>query len=208
MKIAVFGGTGQTGKAFVTQALQAGHKVRVLARTPEKMDLVHDHLQVLKGDVTHQADVQQALEGQDIAVCTIGGNGLSDASTRTIGTGHIITAMKSMQIKKLVVCSVLGIGGSKKHLGMMGHMVLKTILKKPRQDHEAQEELVYNSGLEWVIIRPPQLINGPSSGTYKVVAENERNFVGTKMTRADVAHCMMRACQEDGWVKQAWSISY
>jgi len=37
MTIAVFGGTGETGKEVVYQALKQGEKVVVLARTPEKM---------------------------------------------------------------------------------------------------------------------------------------------------------------------------
>ena len=38
--IAVFGGTGETGKEVVYQALKQGQKVVVLARSPEKMKWV------------------------------------------------------------------------------------------------------------------------------------------------------------------------
>ena len=50
MNIAVFGGTGGLGKALVTQGLEAGHEVLVLARTPEKMTVTHDALTVVQGD--------------------------------------------------------------------------------------------------------------------------------------------------------------
>jgi|GEM_PF-6488115 len=36
MKIAIFGGTGKTGKHLVLEALNAGHDVTILARTPSK----------------------------------------------------------------------------------------------------------------------------------------------------------------------------
>ena len=49
MKIAVFGGTSVMGKSFVAQALEAGHSIQVLARTPEKMDQEHEDLSVLQG---------------------------------------------------------------------------------------------------------------------------------------------------------------
>jgi uncharacterized protein YbjT (DUF2867 family) len=90
---------------------------------------------------------------------------------------------------------------------MIGKLVLNTILKNPKRDHEAQEELVYQSGLDWVIIRPPQLVNGPLSDAYRLASESDPNFTGTQVTRADVAHCMMRALQEEDWSRQAWSIS-
>lgn len=38
LKLLVFGGTGGTGKEVVTQALQRGHLVTVVVRTPEKVD--------------------------------------------------------------------------------------------------------------------------------------------------------------------------
>jgi len=38
LKLLVFGGTGGTGKEVVTQALQRGHLVTAVVRTPEKVD--------------------------------------------------------------------------------------------------------------------------------------------------------------------------
>ena len=208
MKIAVFGGTGQTGRQFVEQALEAGHTLKVLARNPQKMSINHPHLEVIEGDVTVLDDVQKVIDGQEVVVCTIGGDGLDDATTRTLGTGHIISSMKTSDVHQLIVCSVLGIGGSKKHLGMMGKAVLNTLLKKPKMDHEGQESLVQSSDLKWVIIRPPRLNDGQHTGTYKIVHEDESGFKGTQISRADVAHCLLRALSEPEWVGKALSISY
>jgi len=41
----VFGGTGQTGQHVTRLALSAGHRVRVLARTPSKLALADDDLE-------------------------------------------------------------------------------------------------------------------------------------------------------------------
>ena len=49
MKIAVIGATGQTGQCVVQQALDEGHEVIALVRSPEKMTIEHKALQV--GDV-------------------------------------------------------------------------------------------------------------------------------------------------------------
>ena len=38
LKLLVFGGTGGTGKEVVTQALQRGHLVTAVVRTPEKVE--------------------------------------------------------------------------------------------------------------------------------------------------------------------------
>ena len=39
LKIVVFGATGRTGKEVVKQALEKGHHVTAVVRTPEKMNI-------------------------------------------------------------------------------------------------------------------------------------------------------------------------
>lgn len=39
LKIVVFGATGRTGKDVVKQALEKGHHVTAVVRTPEKVDI-------------------------------------------------------------------------------------------------------------------------------------------------------------------------
>ena len=57
----VFGGTGQTGQHFTRLALDAGHRLRVLARTPAKVTIQHDDLEVVQGaldDVRANTDLR------------------------------------------------------------------------------------------------------------------------------------------------------
>ncbi|MFJ8074419.1 SDR family oxidoreductase [Streptomyces sp. NPDC096176] len=65
----VTGATGYIGGRLVPELLKAGHRVRCLARTPEKL---RDHpwakdVEVAKGDVTDAASVAEALRGIDVA---------------------------------------------------------------------------------------------------------------------------------------------
>jgi len=39
LKLVVFGATGRTGKEIVKQALEKGHHVTAVVRTPEKMNI-------------------------------------------------------------------------------------------------------------------------------------------------------------------------
>ena len=152
--------------------------------------------------------MQNTLQGQQAVVCTIGGNGLGDSTTRSEGTKNIISSMKSSNLGPLVLCSVLGVGKSKNHLSMMGKMALNTILRNPKKDHTIQEDVVKSSGLDWVIIRPPRLVNSPKTEDYKMVDETEKGFIGKQIAREDVAHCMLRALHEEDWVGKAFSVSY
>ena len=38
-KLVVFGATGRTGKEVVKQALEKGHHITAVVRTPEKLDI-------------------------------------------------------------------------------------------------------------------------------------------------------------------------
>lgn len=52
MRLLVMGGTGQTGKEVVRQALQEGHSVTAVVRSPEKVTETHDNLKVrLRADI-------------------------------------------------------------------------------------------------------------------------------------------------------------
>lgn len=57
----VFGGTGGTGKHFVSQVLAEGHKVRALVRDPAKMRMESPNLQVLQGSITAVANLDELV---------------------------------------------------------------------------------------------------------------------------------------------------
>ncbi len=68
MRCVVFGATGYIGGRLVPELLSAGHTVRVLARTPDKLTEVpwHDDVEIVEGDVTDAEIVAAALAGQDV----------------------------------------------------------------------------------------------------------------------------------------------
>ncbi|NMO00121.1 SDR family oxidoreductase [Gordonia sp. TBRC 11910] len=68
MHVVVFGATGYIGGRLVPELLHAGHQVRVMARTPAKLDDVpwRADVEVVRGDVTDAAAVAEALNGQDV----------------------------------------------------------------------------------------------------------------------------------------------
>jgi uncharacterized protein YbjT (DUF2867 family) len=65
------------------------------------------------------------------------------------------------------------------------------LLKYSFADMRRTEDLVRVSGLEWTIVRPPMLTNGPRTGFYRrVVDRNVRG--GIRVSRADLADCILR----------------
>jgi uncharacterized protein YbjT (DUF2867 family) len=68
MRCIVFGATGYLGARLVPELLSAGHEVRVMARTPAKLDDVpwRSRVEVMEGDVTNTERVREALDGQQV----------------------------------------------------------------------------------------------------------------------------------------------
>jgi uncharacterized protein YbjT (DUF2867 family) len=68
MRCVIFGATGYLGVRLVPQLLAAGHDVRVMARTPAKLDNVpwRQDVEVVQGDVADGDTVRHALDGQQV----------------------------------------------------------------------------------------------------------------------------------------------
>lgn len=72
--IAIFGGTGQTGRHVLNHALQLGYAVRVLARDPRKLNVEHDRLTVIHGDFENVAALHETISGATHVICCAGGS--------------------------------------------------------------------------------------------------------------------------------------
>ena len=109
--IAVFGGTGATGRECVYQALNQGYNVVTLARDPSRMinpDRIGgvnamDRLQVVTGNVCNAGDVEKVYsliesKGDEVVgtIVALGGKTKNVGETMlTDGTKNIIQAMKT-----------------------------------------------------------------------------------------------------------------
>ncbi|CAN5714543.1 hypothetical protein BH24ACT20_BH24ACT20_17470 [soil metagenome] len=61
MKLIVFGSTGSVGRRLVELGLVQGHEVAAFVRSPAKLDVEHESLEVVQGDVM---DLVSVVEGR------------------------------------------------------------------------------------------------------------------------------------------------
>jgi putative NADH-flavin reductase len=209
MKIAVFGATGGTGRELVGQALERGHHVTAQARSPEKLaGLGHANLDVVRGDVLDQTDVERAVTGQEAVLCAIG-SGAERTTLREDGTRHIVEAMGATGVRRLICLSSLGVGDSRANLGFFTrYLVVGVFLRHAFADHEGQEAVIRNSVLDWTIVRPPHLKEGPQTGEYRYgFPPTDRSIQGW-ISRADVADFMLNQLDSDTYLRQSPGVSY
>jgi putative NADH-flavin reductase len=209
MKILVAGGTSGTGRRVVEQALERGHEVTLLARDPDRLDLKHASLRVVKGDVLDVTAMGRVVSGHDAVIFAVGATLQALKQNPTVfsdGTRNTIEAMQAAGVKRLVVLSSHGTGDSKATAGFVLNRIIKPLFLAPYfDDHERQEAVVRPSPLDWVIVRPWVLTNGPAKGRYKVV-EQPGAPAHMRISRADVAGFMLSAVETDQYVRKAVSI--
>ncbi len=187
-KVLVIGATGPLGRQIVAEATRAGHRVRALARNPSTASF--DGAEVVRGDVMDRASLERAADGQDAAICSLGSKlTLRPMTLLSEGTKNLIDALTARGVRRLLCVTGIGAGDSKGHGGFVYDWIIQPlILREIYRDKTRQEQLVRASGLDWTIVRPAMLTEGPARGpgAYRV-ASDLTGFVATKIARADVA---------------------
>src|SRR3712207_3988332 len=167
MRIAVFGATGATGRHVVGQALEAGHEVTVLVRNPAALGVRHHLLEVVVGDVAQARAVEEVVRGQDAVISALGTKRRrGPVSVTSDGARAILKAMEKHGVRRLVVVSAHGAAESRRDRSLYVLAVWATQGHKMR-DKDRMEELIRASGVDWTIVRPPALTEGPRTGAYR-----------------------------------------
>jgi len=208
MKIAILGATGQTGGHAMQIALAAGHEVRVLARTPAKIRENDALLTIVKGDATDAAACAELIAGCDAVIAALGPPNLKATTLRQDAARAITAAMKQQNVKRIVWLSALGVGDSmpqmRKTSWLAANLFVPLVVKKTYVDALAAEEVLKASGLDYVLCRPPGLINKPATGHIDEVPADKK-LPRLRTTRADVAAWMVKAAG-GGYDRQAVTI--
>ena len=209
MKLLVIGATRGIGRCLVEHALEEGHEVTALVRKPDALDLQSDKLAVVKGDILDANSVNQALGGQD-AVCTAIGIGPTRKPVMVFSEGIriVIAAMQAAGTRQLACITGIGAGDSKNHGGFLYDRIINPLLlKNIYEDKDREEAVVRASDVEWVIIRPGFLTNGPLTGQYRVFTDLSGVTAG-KISRMDVAHFVLNELAERKYARQTPLLTY
>lgn len=159
LRLLVVGASQGTGALTVSTALEHGHQVTALSRSPQKLTIEHASLVKRAGSFHAAADVDAAVAGHDAVIITAAPSSLAGFKENptyfSAGTALVVEAMKRHSVRRLVVLSSLGTAESRVLQGwFIRTLLLDGLLKLPTQDHAQQEALTRGSDLEWVIARP------------------------------------------------------
>jgi len=188
MSILVIGATRGIGKCLVELALVRNIGVTVLIRNKQKLNIQHKNLRIVEGDILDKSSIERSIDSDDKVCITIGiGPTFKPVTVFSEGTRNVIEAMKNSNSKDLVCVTGIGAGDSKDHGGFLYDKIINPLLLKTiYEDKNRQEQIVRDSGLDWVILRPGFLTNGALTGNYKLFTDLDGVKAG-RISRFDVA---------------------
>jgi putative NADH-flavin reductase len=203
--IALFGGSGRTGKLFIMQAAEK-YRIRALVRNPQKLQLSHPNLELIQGDTLNATDVEKTIQGADGVVSLLGHVEGSQADFQTRSITHAIGAMKKHGVKRLLSLTGGGVPDpvndkpglmDKAILFIMGRLTGRA-MRNRLLDGIEHGRVIQASGLDWTIVRAPVLTLEPA--THKTEVGHVGRVKGIKLTREDLAAFILKEIEEGSYI--------
>ena len=207
LKLVVLGATGGTGLEIVRKAIEGGHSVTALVRSPERLKPFQDRITVTQGDLLNSVELERVIQGHDAVVSGFGPRipvSKADANLLHQFAIALTRAMLRAEVKRVVVESVAFL--FKDAIFPPAYLLGKILFPGIVADSAAMEDVFQQSGLDWTIVRPPQLTDRPYTGNYRAREGHLPRF-GFKISRADVADFMIKAAENPSLIRKIVGIS-
>lgn len=195
MKVIVFGASGGIGRLLVAGALQKAHAVTAFVRDRQALPAA-DGLRIIEGDLFNPQSVADAVAGQRAVFCALGARTRKPEPVLSRALPLILNAMHFHMVDRIITVGAAGAlypaGKYQPQLSNVVFAVIRsTMLRHPMADQRAQERLLAASDLDYTIVRPPRLTDGPASGTYRVLPDALPSS-SRRISRTDVADFMLQ----------------
>ena len=211
MKIVIFGAAGATGRIVVERALEQGYEVTAFDRHTAPLTIQHPKLHLVQGDIFNSAQVEAVISGQDVVISVLGVRPGVTIPVCSEGTKNIIAAMEKLGVKRFISQSafaVAALDGEWREVPYLPFILpFFPKVKAMFVDKVVQEQEILHSDLDWIIVRPAKLTDGPCKGEYKV---HDPLLIGprAKISRSDVADFLLKQVNDDTYLHKVPRLKY
>ncbi|QMU69645.1 NAD(P)-dependent oxidoreductase [Streptacidiphilus sp. P02-A3a] len=192
MNLAILAASGATGLALTRQALERGHTVTAIARTPARISLPdHPRLTRVAADVHDPRSVEAALRGSEVVLSGLGVAKGDGPGTLTLGARALADAGPG----RIVWLGAYGTGPSAQAAGWATRTLLKAMGAELADKVTADATVLAAGG---TVFHAGPLSNGPLSPDRRTVGLDgaPRRFFPARVSRSTVAAAMLDEAQE------------
>lgn len=168
--------------------MQQGHEVTALVRSPQRLTAPPDRLRVLTGSVTEDGPaLADAVRAQDVVISTLGvGSSLKSGGLIARSGPAIVRAMETQGVHRLIFTSAYGVGPTRRDVPLVPRLLMRLLFQDLYRDKETGEGDIRRSDLDWTLVYPVTLTDGPGTGRYRVGERLALHGI-PRVARADVA---------------------
>ena len=219
--IVVYGATGEVGSHVVQEALDRGHRVTAVSRTPDQFEMQHDHLAVVKGDLLNPASVAEIVAGQDVVVLSvrgvIGDSGSPTSALQFIAAENLVDVLSRQGSHAPRLIHVGGSGSLEVEPGVLYAEKLPKALLPEGLEVEILGQILalefYRKvdDVSWTYITPPKnFTNGRRTGVFRIGGKQALldNKGKSRLSRADFAVALLNEAEQPQHVRQQFSVAY
>lgn len=205
MKVVIFGANGKTGTLLTEQALAKGHQVTAYVRREGALVQQHPNLKIVTGKLNETNKLKETIKGADVCISALGGSSLFKHSFEIVAGIDLITnLMEKEGVKRFIYLSSMGAGESRYVMRtFIRFFIADIMLRVPLADHSTNEQRIAKSELQWTVVRPAGLTNGPKTGrlkhgnTIKVLKGNPQ------ISRANVASFIIEQLSDTSYINES-----
>ncbi|PIG79999.1 TrkA-N domain dehydrogenase [Aspergillus arachidicola] len=210
MHILIIGGSGRTGQLTIEELLRRGHQVTALVRKPSAIKQ-QIGLKLVQGTPTSRDDVRAAFQTDvpDVVIVTLSAPRASDSPfaapispPRLMAdcNANVVSAMKELGVKKVVILQAFGVGDSWKNM----NCALQLLMKKSNmiyqyEDHNHTDREVRASGVNFVLVRPSRLVDTDVQDVKLWPQDGKGVPLMASTSRVSVARWLVDAAESNDW---------
>lgn len=200
MRILVPGATGTVGTCLVKQALERGHDVTAIARSPAKLSIEHPRLSKAAVDILDASAVQPWLKGIDAVISTVGiGASRTPTTLYSEGTRNLLAGMSEHGVNRIVVISS-EVAEHWAHQGPLKLWIVLPLLQRflgaTYDDMRRMDIVLWESRARWTSIRAPRIQPMKAKGSYRLDPEKPLRR-GWLISVSDMATALLDIAERD-----------
>lgn len=185
--------------------------MKAFTRDASRIGVQHGRVQIVEGDAGSAAQVAEAIAGTEAVISALGpsSNRPAEVEIALAAVASILAAMKQHSVGRLIALSgaAVEVPGERKSPGdAIASAVVRLLARHVVAAKQREFELIQASEVDWVVVRPPRVTDGPLTGRYRT----GRIRLGPRsaISRADLADFMVRQLTDDTYLGQAPFIGY